>query len=234
MSMLDRPISEFDGPVDSVRVPVVPPTGECKPFQEVLIELAGRLKFPAFVQRRRLAQVQRLSGLHRQLRDRAGLGHRLPRRLARRGRRPVPQGRAESEAVGEVRRQQLRLPLQAAAVVPVHAQLEQGLHGVGAARADAALRRADPDPALFGSAADVPPRRAGQAAGPAAAGASARAHRALCRSAAVLLCAAGDAGDRSRPLSAQRRSRSGRWRCTTRGIRRTPGCARSTATTTCS
>ncbi|EWS54859.1 MULTISPECIES: molybdopterin oxidoreductase family protein [unclassified Methylibium] len=48
MSMLDRPISEFDGPVDSVRVPVLPPTGQCKPFQEVLIELASRLKFPAF------------------------------------------------------------------------------------------------------------------------------------------------------------------------------------------
>ncbi|MDF2464411.1 MAG: formate dehydrogenase, partial [Ramlibacter sp.] len=48
MSMLDRPISEFDGPVDSVRVPVVPPTGQCRPFQEVLIELASRLKFPAF------------------------------------------------------------------------------------------------------------------------------------------------------------------------------------------
>ncbi|MEW6312484.1 MAG: molybdopterin oxidoreductase family protein [Pseudomonadota bacterium] len=49
MSMLDRPISEYDGPVDSVRIPVVPPTGQCKPFQEVLIELAGRLKLPAFV-----------------------------------------------------------------------------------------------------------------------------------------------------------------------------------------
>jgi len=48
ISMLDRPISEYDGPVDSVRIPVVPPTGECKPFQEVLVELAGRLKFPAF------------------------------------------------------------------------------------------------------------------------------------------------------------------------------------------
>ncbi|TAL53553.1 molybdopterin oxidoreductase family protein [Pandoraea sp.] len=48
MSVLDRPISEFDGPVDSVRVPVLPPTGQCKPFQEVLIELASRLKFPAF------------------------------------------------------------------------------------------------------------------------------------------------------------------------------------------
>ena len=49
MSMLDRPISEFDGPVDSVRIPVLPPTGECKPFQEVLIEIGTRLKLPAFV-----------------------------------------------------------------------------------------------------------------------------------------------------------------------------------------
>jgi anaerobic selenocysteine-containing dehydrogenase len=48
MSILDRPISEYDGPVDSVRIPVLPPKGECKPFQEVLIELASRLKFPAF------------------------------------------------------------------------------------------------------------------------------------------------------------------------------------------
>jgi anaerobic selenocysteine-containing dehydrogenase len=50
MSMLDRPISEFDGPCDSVRVPVLPPLAQCKPFQEVLIELASRLKFPAFTQ----------------------------------------------------------------------------------------------------------------------------------------------------------------------------------------
>jgi anaerobic selenocysteine-containing dehydrogenase len=49
MSMLDRPISEFDGPMDSVRIPVVEPTGECKPFQEVIIELGSRLKLPAFV-----------------------------------------------------------------------------------------------------------------------------------------------------------------------------------------
>ena len=48
MSMLDRPISEYDGPVDSVRIPVLAPKGECKPFQEVLIELGSRLKLPAF------------------------------------------------------------------------------------------------------------------------------------------------------------------------------------------
>jgi anaerobic selenocysteine-containing dehydrogenase len=49
MSMLDRPISEFDGPVDSVRIPVVEPRGESKPFQEVLIEMGSRLGLPAFV-----------------------------------------------------------------------------------------------------------------------------------------------------------------------------------------
>jgi anaerobic selenocysteine-containing dehydrogenase len=48
MSMLDRPISEFEGPVDSVRIPVLPPTGECRPFQDVIIELGSRLKLPAF------------------------------------------------------------------------------------------------------------------------------------------------------------------------------------------
>ena len=59
MSMLDRPISEFEGPVDSVRIPVVPPKGECKPFQEVLIELAGRLGFPAFVSTDAQGQTRR-------------------------------------------------------------------------------------------------------------------------------------------------------------------------------
>ena len=49
MSMLDRPISDYDGPADSVRVPVVPPTGDCKPFQEVLLELGARLGLKAFV-----------------------------------------------------------------------------------------------------------------------------------------------------------------------------------------
>ncbi|WP_310735050.1 molybdopterin oxidoreductase family protein [Azohydromonas aeria] len=50
MSLLDRPISEFDGPMDSVRVPVLPPLGDCRPFQDVLVELASRLQFPAFTQ----------------------------------------------------------------------------------------------------------------------------------------------------------------------------------------
>ena len=49
MSMLDRPISEYDGPVDSVRIPVLQPKGQCRAFQEVLIEMGGRLGLPAFV-----------------------------------------------------------------------------------------------------------------------------------------------------------------------------------------
>lgn len=48
MSMLDRPISEFDGPVDSVRVPILPPHKQCRPFQEVLLELGYRLGLPVF------------------------------------------------------------------------------------------------------------------------------------------------------------------------------------------
>lgn len=49
MSMLDRPISEFEGPVDSVRVPILPPLGQSRPFQDVLIDLGTRLGLPAFV-----------------------------------------------------------------------------------------------------------------------------------------------------------------------------------------
>ncbi len=48
LSMLDRPISEYDGPVDSVRIPVLPPHAQCKPFQEVLLELSYRLNLPGF------------------------------------------------------------------------------------------------------------------------------------------------------------------------------------------
>lgn len=49
MSMLDRPISGFEGPADSVRVPIVPPKGECRPFQDVIVELGSRLKLPRFM-----------------------------------------------------------------------------------------------------------------------------------------------------------------------------------------
>jgi anaerobic selenocysteine-containing dehydrogenase len=48
ISLLDRPISEPDGPADAIRQPIVALDRDVKPWQEVLVELAGRLGFPAF------------------------------------------------------------------------------------------------------------------------------------------------------------------------------------------
>ncbi len=159
---------------------------------------------PGVREARRHAQVPRLSGFHRQLRDRSGLGDRVPVRLARQGRRQVHARRAEPAPVGDVREEQLRLPLQVAAVVPVHAQLEPRLHGMGAARAHPPLHRSGARADLFGSAAELPSRRAGQRQRPQATGAPARAHRDLLRSAAFLLPAARSAADRSRAVPAAR------------------------------
>jgi anaerobic selenocysteine-containing dehydrogenase len=49
ISLLDRPISEPDGPADSIRQPVVEPDRDVRSFQEVLIDLGGRLELPGFV-----------------------------------------------------------------------------------------------------------------------------------------------------------------------------------------
>jgi anaerobic selenocysteine-containing dehydrogenase len=46
ISMLDRPISEADGPADSIRQPVVPPNRDVRPFQTVLLDLGARLGLP--------------------------------------------------------------------------------------------------------------------------------------------------------------------------------------------
>ena len=48
ISLLDRPISEPDMAADSIRHPVVEPDRDVRGFQEVLIDLGARLKFPAF------------------------------------------------------------------------------------------------------------------------------------------------------------------------------------------
>ncbi len=48
ISLLDRPISEPDAVCDSIRAPVLAPDRDARPWQEVMVELAGRLKFPAF------------------------------------------------------------------------------------------------------------------------------------------------------------------------------------------
>ena len=46
ISMLDRPISEADGPADSIRQPVVEPDRDVRPFQSVLLDLGARLGLP--------------------------------------------------------------------------------------------------------------------------------------------------------------------------------------------
>ncbi|MSO75464.1 MAG: formate dehydrogenase [Alphaproteobacteria bacterium] len=48
ISLLDRPISNADGPGDAIRQPVVAPDRDVRPFQDVLIELGHRLGLPAF------------------------------------------------------------------------------------------------------------------------------------------------------------------------------------------
>jgi sulfite dehydrogenase (quinone) subunit SoeA len=46
ISLLDRPISEADGPADSIRQPVVEPDRDVRAFQTVLLDLGARLKLP--------------------------------------------------------------------------------------------------------------------------------------------------------------------------------------------
>lgn len=48
MSLLDRPISEADAICDSIRAPVVAPDRNVRPWQDVMVEIAGRLGLPAF------------------------------------------------------------------------------------------------------------------------------------------------------------------------------------------
>jgi sulfite dehydrogenase (quinone) subunit SoeA len=49
ISMLDRPISEADGPADSIRQPVVEPDRDVRPFQTVLLDLGARIGLPAMI-----------------------------------------------------------------------------------------------------------------------------------------------------------------------------------------
>ena len=49
ISMLDRPISEPDAACDSIRQPIIEIDRNVRSWQEVLVDLAGRLDFPAFV-----------------------------------------------------------------------------------------------------------------------------------------------------------------------------------------
>jgi sulfite dehydrogenase (quinone) subunit SoeA len=49
ISILDRPISEPDTVADAIRHPILKPDRDVRAWQEVLVDIAGRLDFPAFV-----------------------------------------------------------------------------------------------------------------------------------------------------------------------------------------
>jgi anaerobic selenocysteine-containing dehydrogenase len=49
ISLLDRPISDADGPADAIRHPVVAPDRDVRPFQTVLLDLGARIGLPGMV-----------------------------------------------------------------------------------------------------------------------------------------------------------------------------------------
>jgi anaerobic selenocysteine-containing dehydrogenase len=49
ISLLDRPISQADGPGDAIRWPVVAPDRDVRPFQSVLLDLGARLGLPGMI-----------------------------------------------------------------------------------------------------------------------------------------------------------------------------------------
>ena len=168
MSILDRPISEFDGPVDAVRIPVLPPKGECKPFQEVLIELGSRLKLPAFTRPDGSRKYRDYPDFIVNYETEPGSGIGFLSGWRGKGGEKTMRGEPQSAPVGDVPAERLRIPLPPAALLPIHAQLEPGLPGMGAAQPHHALCRADPDPHLFGKRcrnSASPPRARGRAAG---------------------------------------------------------------------
>jgi hypothetical protein len=109
------------------------PRASASPSRRCWSNWAAGSSCPAFTTPRAGASSG-LPGLHRQLRDRARLGHRLPGRLARQGRRQEHARRAQPQAVGDVRRRTTASSTPPAAGAAVHAQLERRLHALGAGR----------------------------------------------------------------------------------------------------
>ena len=99
ISLLDRPIGSAHGPADAIRVPVLNPDRDVRPFQDVLIELAGHLGLPDFaddqgnqlyssyadymVRHERTSGVGPLAGFRGEDGRKAGKGIPNPRQLER-------------------------------------------------------------------------------------------------------------------------------------------------------
>ena len=231
ISLLDRPISDADGA--GRRDP--PAGGRARPRRAAVPGRADRS--------RRAARTARLRHGGRQ---RRAIPAAIPTTSSITSARPAsarwPAGAARTatsygsgapnpKPARRLHRQ--RLLLAARDLAPEHALLQArqprlsrlgGRHGLASATPDA-----DHLAALLRAAAEIPPRRARPRRGAAARPSTARASRPT-----SIRCRSGTRRSRRRRSSATpfrcTRSRSGRWRCTTPGARRTPGCARSTAT----
>lgn len=230
MGMLDRPISEFDGPVDSVRVPVVPPTGECRPFQEVLIELASRLKFPAFTtpeggasSRATPTSSSTSSRSRASVFSWAGAARTAPSTCAA---RPTPSSGRRTRRTTACSSTTCPRPCTTCATGTGNTWTSQKTRAGASATTRCSWRCTPTRCRAFAL------RRRARARG--------GSHPMRCASASTNTSTRCRSGMRrskrlrliSMPTRSMR-SRSGRWRCTTRGTRRTRGCGRYTATTTC-
>jgi hypothetical protein len=226
--MLDRPIGNAHGP--GRRDP--PARDQARPRRAPLpggADRARRAPRPAGLREGgRLAEVQGLPGLHRE--PPAHAGRRPARRLARartaRRRASASRTRTSCSATS-------RMAASGAPPAPEELYFKHANRAyLDERQGDGADRQGRPDRAadLCRAAAEIPPRRRGPWREAAARGA-ARARRAP----TATRCPSGTRRSNSSSTtpspSRSPPSRSGRWRCTIPGARRTPGCGRSTART---
>ena len=231
ISLLDRPISDPDAPADAIRQPVVAPDRDVRPFQDVLIDLGGRLKLPGFtkddgspkfpggypdyiVNHERKPGIGPLAGFRGKNGGSFGKGEPNPHQLDRyiadgcfHVHHLPPNLRYFKHANRDYIDWAVDLGLRLTRTPVIFQLYSEPMQKMRlAARGHGAVQ---------------PPEQ------------HRRAHRDLLRSAAVLVRAVRRRRRRTRPSSRSTPSRSGRWPCTTRGDRRTPGCGRSTASTSC-
>ena len=159
ISLLDRPISEPDAAADAIRHPIVELDRDVRPWQDVLVELASRLKLPGVHQARRHAQVRATTRTSSSLREVRRASASSPAGAARTANRTLRR-RAESAAVGDVHREPvvLRVPLAGVdAVVPLRQPRLPRVREEGTA--SARRHRADRHADLVGAAAEIPAGR---------------------------------------------------------------------------
>ena len=229
ISLLDRPISEADGPADAIRQPVVAPDRNVRPFQDVLLELGARLRLPGMTKEDGTPQYPGGYPDYIVNHERRPASARSPAIAARTA--------ATSGAASPTRASSSSTSPTAASTCTTCREHMRYFRHVNRDYIEWAL---DKGLRLDADAGDLPALqraacrrcgwpRAGMARScrPSSTGRASRPTSIRCRS--------GIRPSRMRPRAKRTSpctpSRSGRWRCTTAGARRMPGCGRSTAPT---